>query len=78
VIWSCSVNGTLHDVNLLSVSQRVLMDYNWQAIGLVAGHNWHDDFGRRSVHFADGSPERAAIIKGETGPIAQTDVPCSE
>jgi len=47
----------VHDVNLLSVSQRVLMDYNWQAIGLVAGHNWHDDFGRGQANYSkrDGS-----------------------
>jgi len=35
----------VHDIHLLSVSRRVLIGYKRQAIGLVAGHYWHDDFG---------------------------------
>ncbi len=35
----------VHDIHLLSFNRRVLIDYKRQAIGLVAGHHWHDDFG---------------------------------
>jgi hypothetical protein len=37
----------VNHIHLLSVSQRVLMHYKRQAIGFVAGHYWHDDFGWR-------------------------------
>ena len=37
----------VHHIHLLNVSQLVLIDYKRQAIGLVAGHYWHDDFGWR-------------------------------
>jgi hypothetical protein len=36
----------IHDIHPLSGGRRVLIDYKRQAISLVTGHYWHDNFWR--------------------------------